>query len=98
MLELRDSALDLETAYDRIVGNIDFRDQFTRVRSWEDGRLHVELWSPHYSTSIDRGEQQPMTNIANAGFAGEVKLKLGWDGDRLNLMRCEPGDWEALVA
>lgn len=97
VLELRDGAIDLVTAYGRIEGNIDFRGQLTRVRSWEEGRLHIELWSPRHPSGIDRGEKRPTTNILTVRFAGEIKLKLGWDGERLNLIRFEPGAWEGQI-
>lgn len=97
VLELRDSALDLIEAYGRTEGNIDYRGQLTRIRSFAGRRLHLEYWSPRHPTDVDRGDNRPTTYMLIIKFDGAKVLHIGWDGDRLNLIRYEPGGWERMI-
>src|SRR5258708_811650 len=94
VLELRDSALDLIEAYGRAEGNVDYRGELTRIRSFKGRWLHLEYWSPRHPTGVDRGERQPTTYVLIIKFDGAKVLHIGWDGDRLNLITYELGGWE----
>jgi hypothetical protein len=59
--------------------------------------LQIEYLAPLRPTGVDRGERKPTTYSITVKHDGYKVLAIGWDGDRVNLIKYEAGGWERLL-
>ena len=95
---LRDAAVALVRERGKAEGNFEYNGQLTRIATLTEGRLHIEYCAPRYPTGVDRGERKPTTYSLTIRYDGYKILALGWDGNRVNLIKYEAGAWERMLA
>lgn len=90
VIALRDRAVDVVRRHGKPDGNIDHDGQFTRIASFERRRYRIEYWSPLRPSGAGGDQYRVIIK-----FEFRKVFDVGWDGDWINVIRFERGEWEA---